>query len=346
MKRIAFDRVRMLVASPDGVLRERMRAIFEAFGARLIMEAHDGFEALDLFGTGSVDLVFADRTMPLIDGLELTRLIRLTECTGGETGNPYAPLIVLGDVPDREALRASLDAGVTEVLDRGSIGPARLYDLVAGVVADPRPFIQSAHYFGPDRRRARREPELSMPKVDIEETPLGPVTREAYATHAVLHAPNVLADRAMIEDESADTSREAAIARAEAALTTLQARSLDLLRTDVAYLEQALHLLEAGPGLATARDAVLDASITVQATAAARGFATAQRIARELCRLLEDVRLDAGSLKAIACHVDALRAVASGGGDGALADAMVEQLAQLSAEMRRRSSAALDRQAG
>lgn len=339
MKRIAFDRVRILLASSDAVLRERTRTILEAFGTRDVMEAADGFEALDLFGASQLDLVLADSVMPLIDGLELTRLIRLTECTGGEGGNPYAPVIVMGSVPGRDGLRRAFDAGVTEYLRHNAIAPAPLFQLIESVIRDPRPFIHNADYFGPDRRRLGREATSATPPlVAIEETGIGPVTREAFPDHSVLHVPNVLAARALVDDDAPETSRDAAIARAEAALLELSDRYAARLVAEAGMVEAAFRVLEAGPALASARDGVLDAAVRAQRTALRHGFANAALIAGELCSLLEDVRIEAGALQAVSCHIAALRSAAAAPSDDAMVGAMVEQLAILGSQMRRRAA--------
>jgi hypothetical protein len=44
------------------------------------------------------------------------------------------------------------DAGVTEFLCK-PISAKALYERILNVVANPRPFIKSKTYFGPDRRR-------------------------------------------------------------------------------------------------------------------------------------------------------------------------------------------------
>ncbi len=47
---------------------------------------------------------------------------------------------------------AARDAGVTEFLTK-PISPKALYQRIVSVVTNPRPFIKTKTYFGPDRRR-------------------------------------------------------------------------------------------------------------------------------------------------------------------------------------------------
>src|SRR6185295_11444923 len=71
----------------------------------------------------SPDIVITDWAMPIFDGLELTQMIRQP----GANNNPYVPIIMLTGHSEKKR--------------------------VLNVVANPRPFIRTRSYFGPDRRR-------------------------------------------------------------------------------------------------------------------------------------------------------------------------------------------------
>jgi DNA-binding response OmpR family regulator len=92
--------------------------------------------------------VLTDWAMPIFDGLELTQMIRQP----GANGNPYAPIIMLTGHSEKKRVVAARDAGVTEFLAK-PISAKSLYQRVMNVVANPRPFIKTKNYFGPDRRR-------------------------------------------------------------------------------------------------------------------------------------------------------------------------------------------------
>jgi DNA-binding response OmpR family regulator len=94
------------------------------------------------------DIVLTDWAMPIFDGLELTRMIRQP----GANANPYAPIIMLTGHSEKKRVVAARDAGVTEFLAK-PISAKALYQRILNVVANPRPFIKTKSYFGPDRRR-------------------------------------------------------------------------------------------------------------------------------------------------------------------------------------------------
>ena len=53
---------------------------------------------------------------------------------------------------EKKRVVSARDAGVTEFLAK-PISAKSLYERILNVVANPRPFIRSKTYFGPDRRR-------------------------------------------------------------------------------------------------------------------------------------------------------------------------------------------------
>jgi two-component system, chemotaxis family, chemotaxis protein CheY len=86
--------------------------------------------------------------MPIFDGVELTKIIRQP----GANPNPYVPIIMITVHSDRKGIFLARDAGVTEILTK-PISANGLYQRIVSVVTNPRPFIKTKNYFGPDRRR-------------------------------------------------------------------------------------------------------------------------------------------------------------------------------------------------
>jgi two-component system, chemotaxis family, chemotaxis protein CheY len=86
--------------------------------------------------------------MPIFDGLELVRMIRQP----GANANPYVPIIMLTGHSEKNRVLRARDAGITEFLAK-PISATALYERILTLVANPRPFIRTKTYFGPDRRR-------------------------------------------------------------------------------------------------------------------------------------------------------------------------------------------------
>jgi len=149
MFRIDFSGLRFLVIDDNAHMRRILRTLLHGFGAREVYEAEDGAAGLESFVHHLPDILIVDWVMPIFDGIEFTRMIR--QPTGGNA-NPYVAIIMLTGHSERKRVLAARDAGVTEFLAK-PISANSLYHRIANVVANPRPFIKTETYFGPDRRR-------------------------------------------------------------------------------------------------------------------------------------------------------------------------------------------------
>ena len=148
MFRIDFNKLRFLVCDDNPHMRRILRTLLHSFGAREVYEAEDGASGLEAFMHFIPDIVICDWVMPIFDGLELTQMIRQP----GANQNPYVPIIMLTGHSEKKRVIAARDAGITEFLAK-PISAKALYQRVLNIVANPRPFIRTKSYFGPDRRR-------------------------------------------------------------------------------------------------------------------------------------------------------------------------------------------------
>ncbi len=72
----------VLLVEDNPVNQEVGRTMLETFGCRVDV-ASNGHEAIDRTESTEYDIVFMDCQMPLMDGLEATRIIREREKRGG-----------------------------------------------------------------------------------------------------------------------------------------------------------------------------------------------------------------------------------------------------------------------
>ncbi len=149
MVRIDFSRLRFLVIDDNAHMRRILRTLLHGFGSREVYEAEDGAAGLEAFTHYIPDIIITDWAMPIFDGLELTQMIRQP----GANANPYVAIIMLTGHSEKKRVTAARDAGVTEFLAK-PISAKGLVQRIVNVVANPRPFIKTKTYFGPDRRRS------------------------------------------------------------------------------------------------------------------------------------------------------------------------------------------------
>ena len=120
--------MRILLAEDDPQNRAMICVVLEDAGYHVDV-AEDGLAAVDAVRGGDYDVVLMDVSMPLMDGLEATRLIREF---GGRLGAiPIVALTAYAMAGDRERY---LGLGVTDYLSK----PMHIADLI-DVVERQRP---------------------------------------------------------------------------------------------------------------------------------------------------------------------------------------------------------------
>lgn len=150
MARYNFENVYFLIVDDNRHMRVIVSNILRGFGARHILEAEDGSDALREMRATPIDIVILDWVMEPLDGYDFMKLVR----TAPDSPNPYIPIIMLTGYTDHYRVTGSRDAGVSEFLVKPVSAKALLARLIS-VIDEPRAFVKEKHYIGPDRRRHR-----------------------------------------------------------------------------------------------------------------------------------------------------------------------------------------------
>jgi DNA-binding NarL/FixJ family response regulator len=115
------DRIRIVVADDDWLFAQLLQVRLSAhLDLEVIGIAGDGSEAVDLAQNLSPDIVLMDVTMPILDGVEATRLIRAL---------PEPPTVVLVTGEDEDADLGAYEAGAAAYL-RKSLDLVSLIDVI------------------------------------------------------------------------------------------------------------------------------------------------------------------------------------------------------------------------
>lgn len=116
--------MRILVVDDEPQITRVLRMSLQSSGYEVTL-ARDGAEALDRFRDSAPDLIITDLSMPVMDGLELTKAIRRLANT---------PIIVLS-VREQDAMKVSaLDEGADDYITK----PFSMQELLARVRANLR----------------------------------------------------------------------------------------------------------------------------------------------------------------------------------------------------------------
>lgn len=153
----ALSAMRVLLVDDNQHMRSIVAAVLAGVGVQQVRECWDGAEALDALRQWPADVAIVDFQMTPIDGVEFTRLVR----NAGDSPNPFLPIIMLTGHAERSRVEEARDAGVTEFVVKPVTARAVL-DRLNAVILRPRPFVRTADYFGPDRRR-RQDPNWVGP---------------------------------------------------------------------------------------------------------------------------------------------------------------------------------------
>jgi two-component system response regulator DegU len=100
----------LLLADDHTMVRQSMRRSMEAEGFRIVGEAGDGQEAVRLAEELSPDVVLMDVSMPVLDGVEATRLVR--------ERRPNTQVVMLTMHADTDLIRRALKAGAVGYLTK------------------------------------------------------------------------------------------------------------------------------------------------------------------------------------------------------------------------------------
>lgn len=165
----ALDKLRVLVVDQNAHIRQLLRTILQTVGTGRIDLANDAAAGFEKYCNFEYDVVFTDSELEPVPGLGLVDLIRRSP----KSPNPYVPIIMLSAFTEEEQVARARDHGVTEFLAKPFTVDIVLKRLEA-VIENPRPFVRTDSYFGPDRRRKssldyegpeRREAKLQAVKL-------------------------------------------------------------------------------------------------------------------------------------------------------------------------------------
>lgn len=119
--------LRILVVDDNRINLLMTRRMLESVG-HTAMVAEDGAQALDVLARESFDIVLMDISMPVMDGVECTRLLRAGKA--GE-GNKAVPILAI----TAHAMNGDRELFIAEGMDNYLAKPFEWSDLEAAIAA-------------------------------------------------------------------------------------------------------------------------------------------------------------------------------------------------------------------
>ncbi len=183
--------VRIVVADDHPIVREGARALIESIdGLEFLGEAANGAEAISVAAVMSPDVVLMDLHMPVVDGIEATRVI---------TTSSRIAVLVVSMLDDDASVFAAMQAGARGYVLKGA-APEDLERAIRAVDRGDAVFGAgiAQRILGTLATAPRMDPEMMFPELtDREREILDHVARgEANGTiaHALSLSPRTVAN--------------------------------------------------------------------------------------------------------------------------------------------------------
>lgn len=158
MPALDLSNLSALIIDDNLHMRRLVKSVLAALNIRNIAEAEEGAEAVTVLRAFEADFCICDWAMTPVDGIDFTHRIR----TGEDSPNIYLPIIMLSAHTEMTRIIIARDAGVNEFLAK-PVSATNLYQRIRAIIEQPRPFVRTPQYFGPDRRR-RKDPDYLGPE--------------------------------------------------------------------------------------------------------------------------------------------------------------------------------------
>jgi two-component system chemotaxis response regulator CheY len=165
---LSLEDLSVMVVDDVANMRVLVRTILRHLGVTQVIEAANGSEALELSEKQPVGLILSDWSMGPMDGVTFIRHLRRRK----DNPNQQAPVIMMTGNTRIDDILQARDTGISEFMAK-PISVRQLYRRIEETMRHPRPFVESADFVGPDRRRSkhpfaqeRRNDKTSTPEED------------------------------------------------------------------------------------------------------------------------------------------------------------------------------------
>lgn len=147
-----LETLNVLVVDDNDHMRVIVGEVLRAIGVRKVHHARNGWEALEQIRNVNPTTVITDWNMEPLSGIELVQMIRRAP----DLPNRAVPMILLTGNTSRNQVIEARGCGVDEFLAK-PVSAQALISRLEEVTLRRRPFVESATYAGPCRRRNRSE---------------------------------------------------------------------------------------------------------------------------------------------------------------------------------------------
>lgn len=150
---VDLSKIVALIVDDSRYARSFIKTALQSFGVRTILEAGDGPSGIDILAREPVHLVIVDHDMAPMSGIDFTRYVR----AGDMVACDDVAIIMMSAESATEVVFQARGAGVNEFLVKPMATDA-LYRRIRNVLLNPKAFVRTPTFRGPDRRLLSRPP--------------------------------------------------------------------------------------------------------------------------------------------------------------------------------------------
>ena len=145
-----IQNLRVLIVDDSAHMRSLIRHMLYQLGIRKMEDASAFHDAIDALSSGTYDMVIVDYTIEPLNGNDFSRYIRWDK----DSPCREIPIILMTSHMEADVIHAASNAGVHAILGKPFKGDD-LTKKVKDIITNPRPFVRSEKYIGPERRYIR-----------------------------------------------------------------------------------------------------------------------------------------------------------------------------------------------
>lgn len=308
-----LQRYKILIADADIQLGHVLRIMLQNMGFSDIILTRSGLEALALLKSQHFDILITEWDLEHMDGLQLISRIR----RGGEVADPSLPIIMLTGRAEQADVINARNHGMNEYVLKPFTAKT-VYGRLEKLIEQPRNFVVSQSFVGPDRRFRGTPPEgiaeRRAMRVAPQPRPKSLSTRlEGHVSARVWAADTALKNKLGNATSLSSIITPNAINQAQTAIEAISSESLLWIQENLNQLLALYREMTAGEPYTLLPVNMSEIALTFSSRAGTFGFTSAAKVAYMLHKFCQNrLKTDQKTHHIITeMHLDALKVTLS-----------------------------------
>ena len=323
----------ILIVDSDLELSHVLSTMLGDMGFKTCDTVSDGAEAYRMLKNVPYDFLITEWHARHMDGIDLIRKIRRAK----DSPNPTMPVIMLTGRSEQSDVMTARDTGINEFVVK-PFSAKTVYNRIERIIENPRQFVVSEHFVGPNRR-ARGVPPKGMSDRRVRK--IQPQI-QPHDVHGAMHnpaAPHIWLPDFSLKYKIAGKKlssliTDAVLQQAQAAVDAISDASLGWVKTNLSDMRILVKLMASGEYPTTVVTDIGDLALTINSRAGTFGYSRASEIAYLLylfCRnSLQPTNKD--HVMIVQKHMDVLHVILGNqmkGSAGDVGDQLAKELKKL-----------------